>query len=234
MSGSTWTTQNKVRPGAYINFLSQEKEVNPIRDRGIVTIPLAMSWGSKKTVIELESTSNFKEILGYDLLDNELLLIKEAFKRASKVLTYRVNGGTKATKVSGDLTITAKYEGTRGNDITVVIEEDINNAGTFIVSTYLSSRKVVEQIGITIESLVANSYVDFSGTGTLVESAGVILVGGTDDTAISQDYMDYFSAIEVLDWNTMALPIDDETIKSSCVTFIKRLRDDEGKKYKLY
>ncbi|MGD9678430.1 MAG: phage tail sheath family protein [Vulcanibacillus sp.] len=230
MPGGIWTTQNKVRPGAYINFKSLGQALSPISDRGIVAIPLVLSWGAKKEVIDLDSNSNFMELLGYSFSNSELLLIKEIFKRAKKVLLYRVNGGTKASIISGTLTVTAKYEGIRGNAITVVIEEDIDNAGTFIVSTYLEGTKVYEQIGTTIESLQNNAYVEYSGTGALVASAGLVLAGGTDSTATSQDYIDYFSAIEIYDWNTMALPIDDETIKASCVAFINRLRNDEGKK----
>ncbi len=230
MAGGSWTTQNKVRPGAYINFKSEGSTLGTMSDRGIITLPLALSWGPVKEVIELTPTTNLMETLGYGLLDSELLLIKEAFKRASKVLIYRVNGGTKATKVSGDLTVIAKYEGVRGNDITVVIEEDVDTPGTFIVSTYLVGIKVVEQLGTTIESLENNAYVEFSGTGVLVANAGIVLDSGTDNTATSQDYMDYFSAVEVEEWNTMALPVDDNTIKSACVSFINRLRNDEGKK----
>lgn len=230
MPGGTWTTQNKVRPGAYINFKSVAGTLGAISDRGIVTMPLALSWGPKKEAIVLDLNSNFLEVLGYGLLDSKLLLIKEALKRASKVLLYRVNGGTKASIISGTLTVTAKYEGVRGNDLTVVIEADIDNPGSFIVSTYLDGTKVYEQAGTTIESLENNDFVEFSGEGALVANAGLVLAGGTDAAATSQDYLDYFTAVEILEWNTMALPIDDETIKAACVTFIKRLRDDEGEK----
>lgn len=230
MAGGSWTTQNKVRPGAYINFKSEGGSLGTMSDRGVVTMPLVMSWGPIKEIIEIEPTCDYTDILGYGVLDSHVLLIKEAFKRASKVLVYRVNGGNKATKVSGALTVTAKYEGVRGNDITFVIEEDVDISGTFIVSTYLDGQKVMEQLGTTIESLENNAYLEFSGTGPLVANAGIVLTGGTDSAAVTNDYMDYFTAIEVEEWNTMALPLDDNTIKSACVSFINRLRNDEGKK----
>src|SRR5690606_23280447 len=37
-------------------------------------------------------------------------------------------------------------------------------------------------------------------------------------------------AIELHDFNTMAAPVDDETLKSVFVAFVKRMREDEGKK----
>jgi hypothetical protein len=69
----------------------------------------------------------------------------------------------------------------------------------------------------------------FSGTGSLEAAAGVPLQGGADGTVSNQDYMDYLAAVEVQDFNTMALPSDDASLKSLIVSFIKRVRD-EGKK----
>src|SRR5690606_11525649 len=54
--------------------------------------------------------------------------------------------------------------------------------------------------------------------------------GGDDGTVTNQDYSDYLEAVEVYDFNTLALPSDDPTLKSLFVSFCKRLRDDEGKK----
>ena len=117
MAGGTFTVQNKVRPGAYINFKSAGKPLGTLSDRGIMTMPLSLKWGPSKKVIEITNETDIEEVLGYSLLDQELLLIKEAVKRASKILLYRVNDGTKATATVEPLTITARYGGTRGNAI---------------------------------------------------------------------------------------------------------------------
>ncbi|MCT4686083.1 phage tail sheath family protein [Vallitalea sp.] len=226
MAGGTWSNQNKVRPGVYINFESKNEVKRSISDRGIVTMPLALSFGSKKQVIEITSKTNLMELFGC----TEVLLIKEALKSASKVLVYRVNGGTKASKKVGDLTITAKYEGVKGNDIKVSIVEDVDVSGKFYLTTFIDGNAVFGQIGTTIKSLKENPYVTFSGTGDIVKSSGIVLSGGSDSTATTQDYMDYFESISVQDFNTMALPIEDNTIKSATGAFIKRLRNDEGKK----
>ncbi|GAA0181410.1 phage tail sheath family protein [Clostridium sediminicola] len=230
MAGGTWVTENKVRPGVYINFKSEGDSKKEVSNRGVVTMPLVLSWGAKKQVIEIDHNTDFLEVLGYELLDNELLLIKEALKEASKILAYRVNGGTKATKTSGNITVTAKYEGVRGNDIIIVIEDDIDVQDAFVVSTYLAGKKVYEQTGTTIESLKSNPYIEYSGTGTLVANAGIILESGADGVTVSGDYTDYLTSIEVFNWNTMALPVEDSTIKGATVAFIKRLREEQGKK----
>ena len=45
LGGGTFLVQNKVLPGAYINFISVAQASATLSDRGIVTIPLAMNWG---------------------------------------------------------------------------------------------------------------------------------------------------------------------------------------------
>ena len=230
MAGGTFTTQNKVRPGAYINFKSAAKPLGTLSDRGTATMPLILNWGPVKEVLEVTADTNIRKLFGYSLLDPKLILIKEAAKRASKLLLYRVSGGSKATKIVSSLTITAKYEGTRGNDLVVKIVADVDEPDTFAVTTLLGGTIVDEQTAKAIEELQANDFVAFSGTGALAASAGINLAGGTDTAADSQDYLDYFTAIEVYTWNTMGLPIEDTTLKGAAASFIKRLRDQEGKK----
>lgn len=38
-------TQNKVLPGAYMNFISVAQASATLSDRGLATIPLPMNWG---------------------------------------------------------------------------------------------------------------------------------------------------------------------------------------------
>ena len=91
------------------------------KNRGIVAMPLVLDYGEGHKVISLQASSNFKEILGYSLEASELILLKEAFKRAKQVLIYRLNSGEHATCKTPCLTLTAKYPGTRGNALTVYI-----------------------------------------------------------------------------------------------------------------
>ena len=51
----------------------------------------------------------------------------------------------KATKTEGTLTITAKYTGSRGNDITVVSKAMVDVADTFNVQTFLGGTLVDTQ-----------------------------------------------------------------------------------------
>ncbi|MDZ4957290.1 phage tail sheath protein, partial [Clostridium perfringens] len=53
MAGGTWEKQNKIRPGAYINFGSKNQPPSPIGDRGIATLPLMLPGGPEKQIITI-------------------------------------------------------------------------------------------------------------------------------------------------------------------------------------
>ena len=233
MAGGNWTTMNKVRPGVYINVSSEPKPLGTIGERGITTMALPLSWGPSKTVISIESSAvlgaDFRNVLGYDITDLNVLLIKEALKRAKTLLLYRLNEGTKAAGTVGALTVTAKYGGVRGNDITIAVQQNIDDDTLFDVKTFVGGREVDLQTVPDSGSLIPNNWVVF-GSGELTASAGVPLTGGDDGTVTNADHTDYLAAIELFDFHTIALASEDPTLKSVYVSFAKRLRDDEGQK----
>lgn len=222
--------QNKVRPGVYINFKSEQQALGTLGERGVVSLPLALSWGPAKQVIAVEVGADTFETLGYPITAPQLLLVREALKRARTLLLYRLNTGVKATATVGNLTVTAKHGGVRGNDITLVIQANIDDPAKFDVKTLVSAQEVDSQTVANIGDLQSNDWVDFSGSGTLTTTAGVPLTGGSDGSVVAQDYLDYLAAIEVQEFNTIGLTATDTTTKDVFVAFAKRLRDDEGKK----
>lgn len=230
MAGGNFTTQNKVRPGVYVNIESAPKAIGSIGERGIVSLPLTLPWGQPKAVIAIEAGEDTMGKLGYPITDSKLLLVREALKRAKRLLLYRVNTGTKAAATSGNLTITAKWGGVRGNDLSIVIQTNVDDSAKFDVKTLLKGDVVNVQTVANIAGLVPNEWVVFSGTGSLATSAGTPLTGGDNGAAVNQDYLDYLSAVEIQDFNTIGLPSTDSTLKAAFVSFAKRLRDDEGKK----
>ncbi|MBO9610395.1 MAG: phage tail sheath family protein [Paenibacillaceae bacterium] len=230
MAGGTFTTQNKVRPGAYINFVSEAKSLGTVGERGIATMPLTLSWGEPKQVITIEAGEDTFAKLGYSLTESQMLLVREALKRAKTLLLYRLNTGTKAAATSGSLTLTAKWGGLRGNNIAVTIAANVDDAELFDVTTRVSGSVVDVQAVANIAGLTANAWVVFSGTGNLAAAASVPLTGGADGSTVAQDYADYLTAIEIHDFNTMALSSTDNTLKGTFVSFCNRLRNDEGKK----
>ena len=80
MAGGTFKSQNKIRPGAYINFKAVAKPLSSLGTRGVITMPVAMSWGD--TITELLSTDllDGKSLakIGYTAFDEEAQIFREA------------------------------------------------------------------------------------------------------------------------------------------------------------
>lgn len=234
MAGGVFTSQNKVRPGAYINFKSVPKPVATIGTRGIVTMPVPMSWGKEDTLIEVYSTDitdgKCLEKIGYLGSSIEAQIFREALKNSYLLLLYRLDsGGDKASGVIGDLGTIAKYPGKVGNRISIQIKAVVG--GRFEVITLVDTAIVDSQIVTSIDDLKSNSWVDFTGTGNLIESAGVTLADGLDGTINTENYSKYLEKIKTKYWNTMGAPmVTEEALKSQITQFVKQLREDKGKK----
>jgi hypothetical protein len=220
----------KVRPGLYINFKAAALARITSGERGIVVIPLVTDWGQPKNFVDIEAVEQVFDDFAHDINDAEMLYIREAFKNASMVKAYRLNTGTPAVVTVEPMTVTAKYGGARGNDIIIKSTVSALDAEKKDVETYLDGRLVDSQTGKIITDLKPNAYVSFSGTGNIPATAGVPLTGGVNGTLINQDYTDFLGATETQFFDVLAYPVTDETLKASFVTFIKRMRDEEGKK----
>lgn len=232
MAGGTWQSQNKVLPGAYINFKSVPRPMVTVGDRGIGTMPLQLDWGAEGELIDVYST---------DMLDGKSLakVGVTAFDSAAKLLNlmlgncymakiFRLNsGGTRAAADIGGLTARAKYSGTFGNKITVSVVAD---ESLFIVTTFIDGTSKDTQRVMLIEELDDNDFVTFSGEGTFTENAGIPLIGGTNGVEYPPSaYPTYLALASMARWQCMAIPANGITVNPQINTFIKRMRDDEGR-----
>lgn len=232
MAGGTWEKQNKIRPGAYINFKSKKNTSTPIGERGIATLPLVLPWGPEKEIITIQADDDLSKVLGINITGDSVLLIREVFKKAKTLLLYRLNEGTKATVTLDTFTCNAKYSGTKGNNITIVIQNNVDDTEQFEVITMFEGNKVDKQLVKTIADLKSNDYVEFKGEGELKSAAGLTLKGGEDGAVTNQNYTDYLAAIEPYDFHTVGIPTKDSSIKAVATTFIKRLKE-EGRQVQL-
>ncbi|SMF72408.1 Phage tail sheath protein [Paenibacillus uliginis N3/975] len=231
MAGGTWTTPNKVRPGVYTQISSQEQPIGRVGERGIAALGLSLPWGEPQKMITVTPGTNLFEVLGYDVTAPQLLAVKEVLKRAGTLLLYRLNSGTQATGTAAGLKVNARYGGERGNDIQIVIENAVDDTGKFVVSTLLNGKVVNKQLVSSAEDLKSNLYVEFAPeTGDLAATAGFSLTGGANGTVTNQEHVDFLAALEVQDFQTVGLLSSDATLKSLYTAFIKRLREQEGKK----
>jgi hypothetical protein len=235
LGGGTFLTQNKVLPGGYINFISAARASATLSDRGYVAIPLELDWGVDGEVFTVEAVDfqkNSLRIFGYDYSHAKVKNLRELFKNARTVFCYRLNSGVKAAVTAGNLTITAKYSGVRGNDIRVVISKNVDDATVYEVTTLIGSAKIETQMVKTVENLVNNDYITFTGTGALAESAGLILSGGTNKASVEgADYQAFLDKVESYSFNTLGCPSTIGSITDLFVQFTKRMRDDNGIKF---
>ena len=233
LGGGTFLVQNKVLPGAYINFVSRPRAMGSLGERGVVCIGMEMDWGREGmlTVEAADFRTDSRALFGYDYLDEKMKDMRELFLHAKKVHLYRLNGGKKATATEGNLTVTAKYSGERGNDICVAIEENVDEEGRFDVETYLGTELVDSQTAANIEELAENAYVSFKGTGALTAAAGLYLTGGTTEEAAGSAYTEFLAAAEAEDFNVLAYNGSNETTKKLFENFTKRMREEEGVKF---
>lgn len=234
--GGMFTVQNKVLPGAYINFVSKARALGTLGERGVVALPWTGDWGGGNviTIENEEFQTNCMKILGYSYTDDEVLYLREVFKGANTVKLFRINEGEKASAAVGGMTVTALFGGTKGNDIRIVVENNIDNADEFIVTTLIGEDmiEVDSQTVTNIEQLKPNSFVEFkkTGNGELTETAATVLTGGTNKEITGNDYSVFLDKIESEEFTTLLYAGEDETTKGLFASFTKRLRDDEGYK----
>ncbi|MEK3867681.1 phage tail sheath family protein [Paenibacillus sp. FSL H7-0716] len=230
MAGGTWTLQNKIRPGVYINVESSGGTLGTAGDRGVTALALSLPWGAAKVITPIVAGEDTLTKLGYDLTAPELLLLREALKRARTVLLYKLNEGTKAAAIVGDLTATAKHGGLCGNTLAVAVQTNMDDSAKFDVKTLLDGAVVDIQVVANIAGLKANDWVVWSGTGALTVSAGAPLIGGANGTVTNADHTAFLAALELYDFQTVALTSTDNALKAVYAAFVRRLRESEGKK----
>ena len=241
MPGGTWTSQNKVLPGVYIRFATGQASGLAVGERGIVTICEPMSWGPVGQVTPVTLTTDVKPITGYDITDPHNQFLQEMFKGTDRtsapttVLLYRpsASSSAQASVTTGQLTATAVYPGARGNDISIIITKLTDPESTFTVSTVVDGAVVDQQTAATADTLVANDWVTFSGSGALAATTGAALTGGANGTVQSAAYSAYLTAIEPYKFDIMVYDGDDSTVQTALLAFIERLNENNGQNCQL-
>jgi len=238
LGGGTFTTQSKTLPGSYINFISAAAASSDLSDRGIVALPLSMDWGNESGIFEVNAdtvAANSMKLFGYSFTDVLMKDVREVFKHAKKAFVYRLNGGgVKATVTIGALVVTAKYGGTRGNAIKMVITANVITPANFDVKTYVGTELVDSQTNVVnIAGLVANDYVTFNASGVLTLTAGTNLATGTNITVTGTQHTAFLAAAEAYAFNTMVCATTDAPTIALYVAYVKRRRDDNGVKFQV-
>lgn len=240
LGGGNFVAQNKKLPGTYINFISASKASTSISDRGVAAIAVELDWGADNEIIEITSSDfnkNTLKTLGYDYASDKLKGLRDLFLNIRKLYLYRLNSGekAKATISAGEgktgVTVTAKYSGTRGNDIRVVVQKNLDDDTKYDVSTYLGTKQVDKQTVSATSGLVDNDFVTFSTTGELAVTAGSNLTGGTNGTVTGESHQNFLDKLEAYSFNALGCISKESSITNLYTTFTKRLRDEMGIKF---
>ena len=230
LGGGTFLVQNKVLPGTYINFISVAKASATLSDRGYATMPLELDWGVDGEVFEVTDADFQKhslKIFGYEYTHEKLKGLRDLFLNLQTLYAYRLNSGNKATNTYA----TAKYSGTRGNDLKVVIAANVDDASKFDVSLYLGTDMIDTQLVATAADLVDNDFVTWKKNATLAATVGVALAGGTNGTVDGAAHQTYLDKIEAYSFNVMGVVTTDATINGLYANFVKRMRNEVGAKF---
>lgn len=232
LGGGMWTSQNKLLPGAYINVISAKRAEAATSDRGVAATAYEADWGASNEVIEITSDEFERDALilfGYNYEDDKLKNLRELFKHAKKAYLYRLDkGGVKASNTYA----TAKYTGTRGNNITTKISANVDVPSNWDVATFVDGVRVDNQTVNKASDLKPNAFVDFKSEATLKAEAGVPLTNGTNGSSITgTEHQAFLKAIEPYYYNSLGCISSDEATKKLYIAFGKRMRDEVGVKF---
>lgn len=134
-------------------------------------------------------------------------------------------------QISEDFNVLANYGGQKGNEVTIQVTENVLDSSKRDVVTYVGTDIVDKQVVTDVKELQQNKYVQFSGEGEVTITAGVTLSGGKNGVPSVADYTAFLEAAETEYFDVIALPNNtSEQLKATFVAFVKRLRDDQGRK----
>jgi hypothetical protein len=229
MAGTFSKANRPRRPGAYFNFQAAEAEPQLGSTTGTVLVPFTHSWGPSETITELNSFGDFLAIFGRGSEVGEYTegyqAVHDAFRGegfggragAGTVLAYRLVGaaGAKASKVvqnttpANAITLTARYDGSKGNDLKVqVVANAVDSVtyndlviydGSIEIERWRHAKTDITQLAADINAgsnwVTAGSVT--SGTALGIQGSPVDFTGGDDGTTLlAADYTALMSAAE--------------------------------------
>lgn len=243
LGGGTFTTQNKVLPGSYINFVSAARASATLSDRGVVAFPFYFDWGETGKVVTLTAEDfqkNSLKLLGYAYTADELMPLRELFKHAQKVLLYNIwLSGNKASVCFGDVgfevTATAKYTGSAGNNLKIVVQANVDEKDKWDISTYMGDTLVDEQTCAKYSDIKENDYVTWKyindAPWSSAPTTGATFSGGKNSGEPASGFQASLDAFEAYSFNVLCVA-DGDMVPLS-VEYTKRMRDKVGAKFQL-
>lgn len=256
MAGGTWNqTDRPVLPGFYMNFEAAALSAIEPGSQGIAAMPVKANWGPVRQFVEIVSEQGINDTYGTDLSGGATaaaVLKLSLLGKPKKVLAYRLADAS-AAKASATLKdsagadvlkLEAKYEGTRGNGFTVIVQTNPVDStkkdlklleGTAVLKTFTFAGNSVQAAADSVNQNSGNVWINATviapGNGTLAAAAGTALTGGNSGTSgiAAADYVNALSVLETQDFHVLSLDgVSDSSIQTSVAAWTSRLRS-EGK-----
>lgn len=234
LGGGTFVTQNKILPGAYINFVSAAKASATLSDRGIAAMAFELDWGVDGEVFEVTNGDFQKDsmkLFGYDYTHDKLKGLRDLFKNIKTLYCYKLNSA--GVKASNNFA-SAKFGGVRGNDLKVIIQKNTDDNTKFDVKTILETSVVDAQTVGAASELKDNAFVKWDKEATLAVTVSTPLTGGTNGAAVTTaDYQTFLNKIEPYSFNALGVVTETAAINELFSAYGKRLRDEMGVKFQV-
>jgi hypothetical protein len=222
MPGTFSKSNRPKRPGAYVNFSPTPTSSVPVSAGLTSALFITHDWGPHNAVTECVSFADFQEQFGYSDDTAGYKAVRQAFTGegvpghggSSRVLVYRAtNTGVKASLVlqnttpANAVTLTAKYQGTRGNALKVTVQNYATDAaytelilkdGTVEVERYryldASITDLVTAINGNSDWVTATAAIDSVALGVVSDVS--LASGSSGITLVNDDYVLAFAAFE--------------------------------------
>lgn len=224
MGGIFSKSNRPTLPGAYFNFQSEVVESIPSSPGSAVAIPFTHDWGPFETVVRVSSFAEFQNIYGSADDTQGYRAVKQAFQGegldgrngAGEVVCFRFGGeaSAKATKTLNNtsaaaaITLTARYEGTRGNDLSVTTQNYAGDSslneliildGSTVLERYRYTDADITDLAAQINAgsdwVTAGSVT--SGTALAAVSASALTSGNDGTTLLAGDWTAAMNALDV-------------------------------------
>lgn len=157
----TWTSQNKILPGAYLNFFTNAPLSITTGDRGIVVLMQEMSVGAAGDIYTVTATENNYPV---GAAPADMLLVNEALKGAKTVLVYNLGSSHTEAVITTALaalktvvfnTLAYPYDG---------VSYETNKSA---IVTWIKAMRDTE--GIKVQAVLANHAADYEGVINVVQ-----------------------------------------------------------------
>lgn len=258
MGGIFSKSNRPTLPGAYFNFTSTTTESVPTSPNAAVAIPFVHDWGPFEAPVRVTSFAEFQAVFGASDDTPGYRAVKQAFLGeglpgrggAGEVVCYRFGGSAaaKATKTLNNtsaaaaITLTAVYEGTRGNDLKVTTQNNASDSakndliildGTTVLETYTYTDADITALAAAINAnsdwVTAGSVT--SGTALATVTGSSFASGNDGSTLTSGEWATCFDDLDIEPFAVFAAQnLTDSGIQASLLAWVDD-SNDVGKRF---